>query len=285
MIAGLEVGGRGALHLREERVTSSASSGPSNGGASRAAAADGSAWTLLFASDLHLGKRRGARGAVLLEALLERAQAAAPDVILLGGDLVDARAGNAMLEECVARLAAVAPVAAVAGNHDVAAGLAEVRAAVRAGGGRWLHDAALTLTRAGRRPLRCTAVGHVRAEAETETETKADTETDVDVDAASEMGRAADAGALHAIVGHHPAATARAAARHRVDVAFAGHLHGGQCVLWQRGTLLYPGALFSRWNGLRFAIGAATLLVSRGVADTLPLRFHCPREVVRCRLT
>lgn len=261
MIAGLEVGGRGALQLREERVTS----GAARNGASRATTADGGAWTLLFASDLHLGKRRGARGATLLEALLERARAAAPDVILLGGDLVDARAGRATLTECVARLAAVAPVAAVAGNHDVAAGLAEVRDAVRTGGGHWLHDAPLTMARAGRRPLRCCATSDA-------------------VDAAIAPDDDGD-GVLRALVGHHPAAAAAAIARRGCDVAFAGHLHGGQCVLWQRGTLLYPGALFSRWNGLRFAIGAATLLVSRGVADTLPLRFNCPREVVRCRLT
>lgn len=269
MITGLEVGGRGALHLREERVTS------------RAAAADANAWTLLFASDLHLGRRRSARGAVLLEALLERAHAAAPDVILLGGDLVDARAGRATLTECVERLAAVAPVAAVAGNHDVAAGLAEVRDAVRAGGGHWLHEAALTLARAGRRPLQCTAINPLAAGASASVDRGTTTSPTRVQDATNAM----KVEALRVLVGHHPAATASAAARGRVDVAFAGHLHGGQCVLWQRGTLLYPGALFSRWNGLRFAIGAATLLVSRGVADTLPLRFNCPREVVRCRLT
>jgi predicted MPP superfamily phosphohydrolase len=55
-------------------------------------------------------------------------------------------------------------------------------------------------------------------------------------------------------------------------------------VWWQRGQRLYPGAWFSRWTGLRFELGATTLLVSRGVADTLPVRFRCPREVLLCEL-
>ncbi len=250
MIAGFEFWNRGPLLLREERVTS------------RAATQGSAAWTLLYASDLHLTARRGARFESLLAALVDQTRAARPDVVLLGGDLVDSRAGSEALAECVRRLAEFAPVAAVAGNHDAAAGLASVRAAVGAGGGHWLHDAPLALASGGRRPLLCAAVA----------------------DDAAEATAALDASALRVLVGHHPNAAA-AAARGGFDVAFAGHLHGGQCVLWQRGTHLYPGAFFSRWNGLRFALGSATLLVSRGVADTLPVRFRCPREVVRCQLT
>jgi len=246
VIAGFEVGARGPLLLREEVV------------ASRGAAGGGAPWTLLYASDLHLTARREE----LAAALLAQARAAAPDVVLLGGDLVDGQSGLALLERVVARLATLAPVAAVAGNHDASVGVPRVRAAVIAGGGRWLHDAPLAQWAAGRRPLVCRASGAAGA---------APAEPDAPR-------------ALQVWVGHHPAAAATAA-QHGCDLALAGHLHGGQCVLWRRGTRLYPGAWFSRWNGLRFELGAATLLVSRGAADTLPLRFHCPREVVRCRLT
>jgi predicted MPP superfamily phosphohydrolase len=86
------------------------------------------------------------------------------------------------------------------------------------------------------------------------------------------------------LVAHHPAHAAASAVEFGDDIAFAGHLHGGQCVWWQRGQRLYPGAWFSRWTGLRFELGATTLLVSRGVADTLPVRFRCPREVLLCEL-
>ncbi|HYC78851.1 MAG TPA: hypothetical protein VEI02_14595, partial [Planctomycetota bacterium] len=68
-------------------------------------------------------------------------------------------------------------------------------------------------------------------------------------------------------------------------VAFAGHLHGGQCVFFRRGARLYPGAWFNRWTGLRFDVGATKLFVSLGLGDTLPLRWNCPREVVTLDLT
>jgi predicted MPP superfamily phosphohydrolase len=68
------------------------------------------------------------------------------------------------------------------------------------------------------------------------------------------------------------------------DLVLAGHLHGGQCVLASCGGMLYPAAWFHRWHGLRFAEAGATLLVSRGAADTFPFRFNCPREVLLCEV-
>ena len=32
-------------------------------------------------------------------------------------------------------------------------------------------------------------------------------------------------------------------------------------------------------------IAGAVMLVSRGVADTLPFRFNCPREVLLCEMS
>jgi predicted MPP superfamily phosphohydrolase len=65
------------------------------------------------------------------------------------------------------------------------------------------------------------------------------------------------------------------------SLVLAGHLHGGQFVLWknQSGTFV-PGIWFYRYCGDRFQFGSSTLIVSRGLGDTLPLRFRCPHEVV-----
>ena len=76
---------------------------------------------------------------------------------------------------------------------------------------------------------------------------------------------------------HHPGPPA---ARQGFDLILSGHLHGGQFVFYERGGKLYPGAFAYRWNGLRFQENGHTLLVSRGVRDTLPLRWNCPREVI-----
>jgi hypothetical protein len=137
-------------------------------------------------------------------------------------------------------------VAAVEGNHDRWVGVPLVRAAVERGGGRWLADAPLTLARG------LTVYGGLPA------------------------GPVPEGSVLCA---HHPAVFDRACAA-GFGVVLAGHLHGGQLVLGQRGGLLYPGAFLYRYNGLRFARNGTTMLVSRGVHDTLPLRWNCPREVL-----
>ena len=201
---------------------------------------------VLYASDLHLGRRwtLGVPGQ-LARSVLE----AAPDLILLGGDLADNRQGLLVLQECVRDLVAFAPVHAVPGNHDERAGLAEVRAAVEAGGGHWLPD----------RPI----------------------EDPVRIDGRIDLQ--AHSG-LRVLCTHRPGEfSAAAAAGYRL--VLAGHLHGGQCVLATRQGRLYPAAWIYRWHGLRFAERGAVLLVSRGAADTFPVRFNCPREVILCTLT
>jgi len=126
---------------------------------------------------------------------------------------------------------------------------------VRAGGGHWLHDTEGVLLRDGAR---------------------------LQLHAALRPRSPSDAAGVRVLVGHHPRIVETAAPHY--DVVLAGHLHGGQCVWWQRDGRLYPGAWFSRWNGLRFPVGGAVLLVSRGAADTLPVRFRCPREVLYCEI-
>jgi uncharacterized protein len=208
-------------------------------------------WRILHASDLHLTPRRAHLTARLCEAV-ERAR---PDAVLLGGDLIDRRSGLPVLQHCTAELGALAPVFAIDGNHDRFLGAEAVRAAVTGAGGHWLTGNAVTLRRVGRPDL------HLHGE----------------------LRPFVGEGGRRVLVAHHPRAFVPAAAL-GYDHVLAGHLHGGQCVLWQRGGRLYPGAWLCRWNGLRFEQQGATLLVSRGVADTLPIRFRCPREVLLCRI-
>jgi uncharacterized protein len=198
---------------------------------------------VLFASDLHL-RKHGPRH--IVDGLVEIASEECPDIVLLGGDLVDWTTGLDALQSLVRRLSGVAPVGAVAGNHDRWIGVPTVRAAVLAGGGRWLEDAPWLLT------------------------------SDCAVYGSSEQP--VQATSYHLLCTHHPGATALG--RH-FDLTLSGHLHGGQFVFYQRHGKLYPGAFVYRWNGLRFdEKDGKTLLISRGVQDTLPLRWNCPREVL-----
>lgn len=200
---------------------------------------------LLYASDLHLGHWWTRR---VPQHLLDLAKTLAPDVILLGGDLVDRVRALPSFRTLVQALAMVAPVSAIAGNHDHRTGLAAVRAAVREAGAHWLPE------RPVKHPLRI--------------------EAELSPACTSEP---------RVLCAHAPAVFP-AAAQAGYRLVLAGHLHGGQCVLATRRGRQYPAAWFHRWHGLRFRQGHSEMLVSRGLADTFPFRFNCPREVLVCEI-
>lgn len=223
-LLGFEFGSFGPLWVREETVRC---------GLPRPC-------SLLYASDLHLGHwwTKPVPGQIL-----EAVHRLRPEVLLLGGDLVDVRSAHGDFQRFVAELARLTIVAAIPGNHDNP----EIKQAVCAGGGRWLPD----------EPLR---------------------------DPIAVDGTVQTASARAAILcAHYPSDFLRAeAAGYRLMLA--GHLHGGQCVLASVGGKQYPAVWVHRWHGLKFTAGRTTMLVSRGVGDTLPFRFNCPRELLWCRL-
>jgi predicted MPP superfamily phosphohydrolase len=200
---------------------------------------------LLYASDLHLGHWWSSG---VPGQLVRAARSARPDLVLLGGDLADRPGALPALRSAARALQALAPVYAVPGNHDERVGLPAVRSAVESGGGHWLPEHPVST------PLRIDGILDKRS-----------------------------CGGPRVLCAHYPDVFP-AAVRAGYDLVLAGHLHGGQCVLATRGGKLYPAAWFHRWHGLRFGAGGATLLVSRGAADTFPFRFNCPREVVLCEV-
>jgi predicted MPP superfamily phosphohydrolase len=226
LLHSLEIGARRPLLVRREGV-----------------AHIGARKRVLFASDLHL-KKHGPR--YIVDGLVTIASSESADLVLLGGDLVDSINGLEPLQSLVRRLSQIAPLCAVAGNHDRWIGAARVRAAVLGGGGHWLEDAPWFLS------PDCAVYGSSK--------------------------HPVQAAKHHLLCTHHPGPSAMG--RH-FDLTFSGHLHGGQFVFYQRHGKLYPGALLYRWNGLRFdRKDGSILLISRGVQDTLPLRWNCPREVL-----
>lgn len=205
---------------------------------------------LLYASDLHLRRRDETRAIEIATT----AAATRPDAILLGGDLVDSPRAHELLCALVRDLGTVAPVLAVSGNHDVFWGEHAVKKAVERGGGHFITDRRIRIaTRGGA----------------------------IDVGGDVSVFDPDPSAATRVLCGHDPAVFDRACDA-SVDLVLAGHLHGGQVVLGQRGERLYPGAFVYPYCGLRFDRGATTMFVSRGVADTVPIRFRCPREVIVC---
>ncbi len=115
----LEIGLRGTLQIREERLSQSPN-----------------ACRLMYVSDIHL--RRG-RSENLVRQVLESVHLCKPHAILLGGDLVDRASELSELRDMIKSLCTVAPVLAVGGNHDGGVGMNLVQDAVVSGGGNWIH--------------------------------------------------------------------------------------------------------------------------------------------------
>jgi predicted MPP superfamily phosphohydrolase len=206
----------------------------------------------LYLSDLHLHPWREH----LISQILTKVNAIKPQVILLGGDLVDTSRSLASLSFLIKEMVSVAPVFAVLGNHDYMVGASQISATILDSGGVLLTD----------KPV------HLHS-----------SERKINFYGSITDSFRREPGSLSVCCAHDPAIFPTAV-KVGVDLVLAGHLHGSQFVLAEREGMLYPGALFFRWNGLKFSSGSTTMFVSRGIADTLPLRWNCPREALLCQL-
>jgi predicted MPP superfamily phosphohydrolase len=197
---------------------------------------------------------RSGRSDRLSHQILKSVAHAAPDAVLLGGDLADQTSELDPLTELVSRLNALAPVLAIGGNHDRQIGFDRVGRAVERGGGQWIHEAVVRVKHGSR------------------TIAVSGPETEGDA-----------GGHVRVLCAHNPRIwkTARHAG---FDLVLAGHLHGCQLVTaWYRDRL-FPGALFYPYCFLSHHAGSTRLVVSRGVSDLVPIRWRCPREVVLCHV-
>lgn len=230
----LAIGLNQALHVREERLTTRLD-----------------ACRLLYVSDIHLRNRRSI---ALCRQVEDAVTACHPDVVLLGGDLVDRSSELPALGDLVAKLREVAPVLAIGGNHDHNLGMDQVRDAVLQGGGQWIHDSIARVTKRGR----------------------------VIAVAGPDAAPPVD-GDVRILCAHNPRIW-KNSQEAGYDLVLAGHLHGCQLVAWEYRDRLFPGAIFYPYCYLSHQRGSTRLVVSRGVSDLLPIRWKCPREVVLCHV-
>lgn len=71
-----------------------------------------------------------------------------------------------------------------------------------------------------------------------------------------------------------------------INLILAGHLHGGQFIFFKmKDRLHFPGNLLYKHCTDRKQLGNATLIISRGLGDTFPFRWNCPKEVVQITIT
>jgi predicted MPP superfamily phosphohydrolase len=204
---------------------------------------------LAYVSDIHLRRGRSQR---LAGQVIDALKQARPDLILLGGDLVDQASELDELREMLARMLDLAPVFAIPGNHDCSVGEERVKGAVLDSGALWLagrteqfkhQERNLSISGPGAKPI-----------------------PDAD---------------FSVLCAHNPSVW-KSARKGGFDLVLAGHLHGCQAVLFEAGGKLFPGALFYPYNYIRKVSNGTLLAVSMGCSDLIPIRWGCPREIILC---
>ncbi len=226
-------------------------------------------YTVLFVSDLHYAT---VQDPDVLAQALDGMRAAKPDLVVLGGDIVDeGTPGNAMPRAFEELAGVEAPLGTyfVWGNHDSAEysaepafTAAEVEAAARAAGIGILADetaqVAPGLVLAGRKDYGFGASGR---------------------ESARELLSSAHPGDYAIIADHQPGAGAEEAAKAGADLQLSGHTHAMQ---------IFPAGQIARAIGAyvhgRYETGGLTLIVSSGFAGWgVPVRTeaHCEYVVVR----
>jgi uncharacterized protein len=221
---------------------------------------------IAFASDFHAGSVTYPE---LFRQLFSQIRLLAPDVLLLGGDYVGARAKSldALIESGLGGYEPPMGTFAVLGNHDHWSDAASITRRLEAIGIEVLINRAKHLPPPFGNVCIC---GIDDPWCGTR-----------DIAAAFK-----DAGSIRILLSHSPDGLLLLKDE-RFDVAFAGHTHGGQ-VTFPDGTPIITagGPLARTYSRGRFEIpGNGTMLVSRGVGcSLLPVRINSDPELILCTL-
>jgi predicted MPP superfamily phosphohydrolase len=213
---------------------------------------------LAFLSDVHAGNYLDETDWLAVCEIVARE---APDVVCLGGDLVNI-AEEETLELCKG-LSLLQPrlgIFAVHGNHEYHAALEPLRwrAVLEQCGVEILNNRGRRIASGDGRLWLCGVDDLVRGEP--------DLERALD-------GRAGDEPVV--LLSHHPDFFVEAAPR--IDLQLSGHTHGGQVTVFGRTPLRHTQHGY--WAG-HFTRSAAQLYVGRGVGTSfLPIRFGAPAEI------
>ncbi|MES2774079.1 MAG: metallophosphoesterase [Bacteroidota bacterium] len=203
-------------------------------------------FSVLYISDLHLNGFCNNLVTRIGEAII----ALNPTIILLGGDYVDSRKGLGHLNDLLSMISGRDHVFAIAGNHDYFFGIDAIKAVMTEHHVAWIENKSTHFMY---------------------------NNTSIRIDGTSIGDAASDAG-FSILVLHKPISIDRFHSRY--NLAFAGHLHGCQFVFWQSENKLYPGRFFYKWNILETQHNSCKYYISKGMGDTLPVRYNCKRDLL-----
>lgn len=212
-------------------------------------------FTIVQLSDLH-GAQFGSDGT----ALAEKVRELEPDMIALTGDFVTDEGDLDAVRQLVSELSEICPVYFVSGNHEFGSGLAQkVRQIMTDAGVKYLSNEFVSIDRGGDSII----LGGVE-----------DPLAYADMIDPPELARRmneADPAAFKVLLGHrnywmeeYPDLP--------VDLILSGHAHGGLVRIPGVGGLIGTDrSLFPDYDAGEYDNGAYTLIVSRGLGNSVPV--------------
>ncbi len=210
-------------------------------------------------SDLHAGGMVGPRR---LRRIARQVEKLEPDLVVVTGDIVNASPHEAeLVAPILGALQAPLGVWASLGNHDHFVDGDAVAAALERAGVRVLRNRG-EVVRRGQSAFWLAGVD--------------DTWTGRDDMQAALSGKPEGMPVL--LLAHDPALWPEAV-RRRVDATLSGHTHAGQFGLVRLHPSLSLARLMTPFTAGRFEQDGCVLHVSRGTANTLPIRLGAPTEV------
>lgn len=230
---------------------------------------------IVHVSDLH-NAEFGSGNARLLNAI----RRAAPDVIFITGDLVDSRQTRAgVAVRFVVAAVRIAPVYYVPGNHESRLDeYPQIEAALKRAGAIVLANRSAYLAHDGER----VRIAGVMDPAFTAPHARGLAATVMERNLSCALQGAGDGDRSFTLLLTHRPELLPVYAGYHIDVAFAGHAHGGQVRLPGAGGLFAPGqgVLPKVTEGVH-VLGQTQLVVSRGLGPSMvPMRVNNRPELV-----
>lgn len=237
------------------------------------AAFDG--FTIVQLSDLH-NKNFGDSQAPLIRKVKD----AAPDMIVITGDLIDRRRYDPDTAlETVKKLTHLAPVYYVSGNHEAWSGsYKDLRDRLREAGAAILDNTGISFT-IGRESIEI--LGVMDPDFHTSTYREGTDTRELEAFLSGETPH----DTFTVLLSHRPELM-ELYQKYQIDLVFSGHAHGGQIRLPFLGGLAAPDqGLFPRYDAGKYEEGSTTMLVSRGLGNSaFPLRLFNRPELVTVTL-
>ncbi|MFN7119988.1 MAG: metallophosphoesterase [Saprospiraceae bacterium] len=212
---------------------------------------DFESFSIMYLSDFHFNKYNGN----LVLPIIKIIQQYDPAILLLGGDYVDTKGGFCHFTRLLYALSMRKNVFAVAGNHDYFYGINAIKESMLNNNIQWVEQSSVIIS-----------IKDIM----------------IQIDGNKLSNDKNDSNCFKILCLHKPLNIK--SITNNYHVAFAGHLHGCQCVLWENDKGLYPGRLFYPYNVLKTNVKNFHFYVSRGLSDTLPIRYNCSREAVLVRV-